>query len=253
MRRTIFVGFLGILGAMFMVTPSEACELFHFKRIKPVDPCPVGPVASLCWTGCPLRISGEEDTGKGRMIIKKGDGQASVQAVITFERNLDTGIEYEHTMTRETDYTCNDLASFDPALALRVDLATPFPTCSRPDFKMKFVKPRVCADQTFNCSPRNQRSLKVFHDWDAIDDLGQGIPVVRDGTTFKHSATSTLNVWFEVCCGNVSDFGSSGDAFETDTYAVIRDRNGTCITEKLREGKRNSGDPLPYPDVDPCS
>ena len=81
----------------------------------------------------------------------------------------------------------------------------------------------------------------------------RGKPVVRDGTTFKHSATSTLNVWFEVCCGNVSDFGSSGDAFETDTYAVIRDRNGTCRTEKLREGKRNSGDPLPYPDVDPCS
>ncbi len=247
-----------VLTAAMLAIPSAApaCELIHLKRIMGPLGTPIGPPppdASLCWTGCPFKIAGEQDLGKGRLIVKKGDGAASVQAIITLEKNLNTGIEYEHTTARTTDYTCTDLAVIDPALDARVQAATPFPPCTTGDFKVKYVKPLVCLDQTLNCASRNQKSLKVLHDWDAVDDLTRGIDVVRDGVTFSHSPKPTLNVWFHMCCGDVADFGTGGDPFELDTYAVIRDPAGNCRAEILREGARNSGDPLPVAGVDQCS
>lgn len=257
LKRTILtLAALAVSAAMLSVpTSATACELTHLKRIKGAIGTPVvpPPQASLCWTGCPFKIAGEQDGGKGRLIVKKGDGDTSVQSTITFEKNLNTGIEYVKVMSRATDFTCTDLAAIDPVLAARVAAATPFPPCATPDFKVKYVKPRVCVDQTLSCSPRNQRSLKIFNDWDAVDDLTRGIPVVRDGITFTHSKHSTLNVWFEYCCGEVSDFGSPGDPFELDTYAILRDSSGACRSSKVREGGRNSGDPLPQPGVDQCS
>ena len=247
---------VAVTTAIFAIpSAAPACELIHLKRIKGPVGTPVvpPPSASLCWTGCPFKIAGEQDLGKGRIIVKKGDGDASVQAIITLEKNLNTGIEYEHVTARSTDYTCNNLAAIDAGLAARVADATAFPPCATPDFKVKYVKPRVCLDQTFNCSSKTQRSLKVLHDWDAVDDLTRGIDIVRDGTTFRHSKQSSLNVWFEMCCGDVADFGSPGDPFELDTYAVIRAPGGACRVEKLREGARNSGDPLPVAGVDVCS
>lgn len=246
LKRTMLT--FAAVAAAFLAMPNlaPACELIHLKRIKP-PPVTPPPGATLCWSGCPFKIAGEQDTGKGRLIIKKGNGNASVQSTITFEKNLNTGIEYVKKMDRSTDFTCSDLATIDPALNARYLAGTPFPPCDQPDFKVKFVKPTVCVDQTLNCPSKNQRSLKVFHDWDAVDDLTRGIAVTRDGTTFTHSKQSTLNVWLEVCCGHVFDFGSPGDPFELDTYAVIRDPGGGCRAEKLREGARNSGDPLPDP------
>lgn len=247
---------VAVSAAMFaMPSTVQACELIHLKRIKggPLATTPPQDPATLCWSGCPFKIAGEQDTGKGRLIIKKGDGDASVQTTLTFEKNLNTGIEYAKVMSRTTDFTCTDLAAIDPVLDARVAAATPFPACDSPDFKVKYVKPLTCIDQTFNCSSKNQKSLKVFHDWDAVDDLTRGIPVVRDGVTFTHSKQATLNVWFEVCCGDVADFGSPGDPFELDTYAIIRDPNGSCRSYKLREGGRNSGDPLPEVGVEQCN
>ena len=253
LKRTLLT-LAAIVAASVLATPSNApaCELIHLKRIR--GPMPTIPPSNptLCWTGCPFKIAGEQDPGKGRLIIKKGNGSASVQSVITFEKNLNTGVDWFKPMDRQTDFTCNDLAAIDPALAARVDAATMFPPCSTPQFKVKYVKPTVCVDQTTDCASKNQRSLKVFSDWDAVDDLTRGIPVVRDGITFKHSKQATLNVWFEICCGSVADFGTAGDPFDLDTYAIIRDPDGTCRSVKLREGARNSGDPLPYPDQDQC-
>ncbi|MDG2305879.1 MAG: hypothetical protein P8R42_14785 [Candidatus Binatia bacterium] len=258
LKRTLLTVVAVVVAAAMLAVPSAApaCELIHLKRFKggPLGTVPdPTPNASLCWTGCPFKIAGEQDAGKGRIIVKKGDGAASVQAIITLEKNLNTGIEYEHVTARATDYTCGDLAAIDPVLAARVAAATAFPVCQSPDFKVKYVKPTVCVDQTLNCASKNQRSLKVLHDWDAVDDLTRGIDVTRDGITFKHSKQATLNVWFEMCCGSVADFGSPGDPFELDTYAVIRDPSGGCRVEKLREGARNSGDPLPIAGVDSCS
>jgi hypothetical protein len=54
-------------------------------------------------------------------------------------------------------------------------------------------------------------------------------------------------VYFEFCCGDVADYGTPGDPFELDTYAVIRTPGGQCFTIKLREGLRSSGNPLPDP------
>ena len=258
LKRTLLtLAAIAIPTAALLAIPSTApaCELIHLKRIRGPLGTPVVPPpnASLCWTGCPFKIAGEQDPGKGRIIVKKQDGDASVQAILTFEKNLNSGIEYVHVTARTTDYTCTDLATIDPTLDARINAGTMFPPCATGDFKVKYVKPRVCVDQTLNCSSKNQKSLKVFHDWDAVDDLTRGIDVVRDGVTFSHSKQATLNVWFEMCCGDVADFGSPGDPFELDTYAVIRDPGGGCRTEKLREGARNSGDPLPVPGVDICS
>lgn len=256
LKRTTSILAAVVIAAALLAMPkaSPACELIHLKRVKGPLGTPVVPPpnASLCWTGCPLKIAGEQDPGKGRLIIKKADGDASVQTVITLEKNLNTGIEYEHVTNRVTDFTCTNLAVIDPVLDARVQAATPFPPCATPDFKVKYTTPKVCIDQTLNCSSSNQRSLKVFHDWDAVDDLTRGIDVVRDGVTFSHSKQGTLNVWFEMCCGNVADFGTPGDPFELDTFAVIRDPGGGCRIVKLREGARNSGDPLPVPGVDDC-
>lgn len=225
--------------------PAEACELLHLKRWRPTPTPMNNMVNTLCWTGCPFKIAGEQDTGKGRWIIQKGEGEASVQQVIVLEKNQRTGIEYVKVKTRSTDFSCQTIP--DPTLAARVAAATPFPPCNTPDFKVKFTKPRVCQDQTTSCPTNEQRSLKVFHDWDAVDDLERGIDVVRDGVLFSHSRNKTLNVWFEVCCGTVFNFGLPGDFLELDTYAVIRDTAGACRVEKLREGARNSGGPLPNP------
>lgn len=257
LKRTLLTLAAVAIPAALLAIPSAApaCELIHLKRIRGPLGTPVVPPpdASLCWTGCPFKIAGEQDPGKGRYIVKKGDGDASVQAIITFEKNLNTGIEYEMVKSRTTDYTCTDFAAYDPIVAARLAAASPFPPCTTPDFKVKFTKPTVCVDQTLNCASKNQKSLKVFHDWDAVDDLVRGIDVTRDGIVFSHSKQATLNVWFEVCCGNVDDFGSPGDPFELDTFAVIRDPSGVCRIDKLREGARNSGDPLPVPGVDTCS
>lgn len=257
LKRTMLTlaAFVAAAAMLAMPSAAPACELIHLKRIRGPLGTPVVPPpnASLCWSGCPFKIAGEQDPGKGRLIVKKGDGDASVQSVLTFEKNLNTGIEYAKVMSRVTDFTCTDLATIDPVLDARVAAATPFPPCATPEFKVKYVKPKVCVDQTLNCSSKNQKSLKVFSDWDAVDDLTRGIPVVRDGITFDHSKQATLNVWFEVCCGDVADFGTAGDPFDLDTYAIIRDENGVCRSEKLREGARNSGDPLPAPGVDQCS
>lgn len=260
LKRTMLTLVAVAVSVAMLAMPSAApaCELIHLKRIKGPLGTPVVPPpnASLCWTGCPFKIAGEQDTGKGRIIVKKEDGDASVQAIITFEKNLNTNIEYEMVKSRVTDLTClppYGIADDGVDIDARLAASTPFPPCATPDFKVKYVKPRVCVDQTFNCASGNQKSLKVFHDWDAVDDLTRGIPVVRDGATFTHSKQATLNVWFEVCCGDVADFGTGGDPFELDTYAVIRDPGGVCRVDKLREGARNSGDPLPVAGVDQCS
>ncbi len=258
LNRTMLTLVALVVTAVMFAAPSAApaCELIHLKRLNggPLG-TPIGPPvdAPLCWTGCPFKIAGEQDAGKGRIIIKKGDGAASAQTILTFEKNLNTGIEYAKVMSRTTDFTCTNLAVIDPVLDARVAAATPFPPCSTPDFKVKYVKPRTCIDQTFNCSSKNQKSLKLLHDWDAVDDLTRGIDIVRDGTTFSHSKQATLNVWFEVCCGDVPDFGSPGDPFELDTYVILRDPDGSCRSDKLREGGRNSGDALPVPGIDQCN
>ena len=272
-RKVLLLLIASIIGMGTFDSYAEACELIHLKRVKedpcltpgcldndPNTPCPDScnpePPASLCWTGCPFKIANEQDTGKGRLIVKKGDKDASVQGILTFEKNITTGIEYEHTTLRTNDLTCLPPYGFaDDGVDIdaRLTAATPFPPCVTPDFKVKYVKPLVCVDQTFNCSSKSQKSLKVFHDWDAVDDLEQGISIVRDGATFSHTGDKTLNVWFEMCCGEVADFGSPGDPFELDTYALIRDPNGVCRIDKLREGARNSGDPLPEPGVDDCT
>lgn len=260
MKRTILVVAAVSAAVAVLSVPSTAaaCELIHLKRIRGPLGTPVvpPPAASLCWTGCPFKIAGEQDSGKGRIIVKKGDGNASVQGILTFELNLNTGIEYEHQTLRATDFSCTPpygVADDGTDIDARLAAATPFPPCATPDLKVKYVKPEVCVDQTLNCASKNQQSLKVFHDWDAVDDLERGIPVVRDGVTFSKNKDSTLNVWFEMCCGNVQDFGTPGDPFELDTYAIIRDPSGFCHVDKLREGARNSGDPLPIPGVDACS
>lgn len=250
-HRTRLALLATVVASLFLsVDSARACEPFHFKRWKPT-PTPLcqstlgDDCQKLCWTGCPFTIAGERDDGKGRWIIPKGDGEASVQQVIVLEKNERTGIEYVKITKRVTDYTCTTIP--DAALAARVAAATPFPLCDTPDFKVKHTKPTVCLDQTTSCATNVQRSLKVFHDWDAVDDLIRGIDIVRDGTTFSHNRNRVLNVWFEVCCGDVSDFGAPGDFMDLDTYAVIRDPGGACRLEKLREGARNSGDPLPDP------
>ena len=260
---------LVILGAaMVFVSPPTvtACEPFHDLIVKPPVPTPVVTGPKLCWSGCPLRIGNEQDTGKGRWIINKKSGRNSVQQLITFEYNTTTNIDYVKVMKRQTPVTpgaaqieCPTIP--DPLVAERVALATDFPPCDVPNFKLKGVKPRVCANHTLNCPSKNQRSLMIFHNWDNVDDLGMGTSVVVDvqndsgveaPTTFRDSANATLNVWFEVCCGNVADFGAPGQYLETDTYAVIWDKQANnCFLEKLRESGRSRGSYLPDPATGP--
>lgn len=246
-RKAAAIATATVVGVLTAV-PASACELIHLKRIRgplgtPVVP-PPGP--QLCWTGCPLKIEHEQDPGKGRWILKKEDGDNSVQGVWSIETNLDTGTTFVMA-TERSDRTCPEPIEVTAARAAgAIDMGTDI-GCSTPQFKVKFVKPHVCVDQTLNCASANQRSTKVFHDWDAIDDLGRGVPVVRDGITFTHSKGRDLSVYFEECCGTVADYGSPGDPFELDTYSVLRRPDGSCFTRALREGGRNAGDPLPDP------
>lgn len=231
---------------------SSACEPFHLKRLRgplgtPVVPPPPGP--QLCWTGCPLKIQGEQDPGKARWIIRKEDGENSIQGVWTLETNLRTGQVFVLASKRMTDRTCPEPIEVTAALAAgAVDVKAAI-GCSTPDYKIKGTKPRVCVDQTLNCASGNQRSLKVFHDFDAVDDLGRGLDVVRDGVTFSHSRGRKFSIYFEKCCGTVSDFGVPGDPFELDSFVVLRTPAGQCFTRQLREGRRSSGDPLPDPNA----
>ena len=239
-----------VLASLFATSSAPlACESFHLKRVRgplgtPVVPPPPGP--QLCWTGCPLKIQGEQDPGKARWIIRKQDGDNSIQGVWTIERNLRTG-EVFVLASERSDRSCPEPIEVTAALAGgAIDVGATI-GCSTPDYKVKGTKPRVCVDQTLNCSSRNQRSLKVFHDFDAVDDLGRGLDVVRDGVTFSHSRGRKFSIYFEKCCGTVADFGQPGDPFELDSYVVLETPAGQCFTRKLREGKRSSGDPLPDP------
>ncbi len=246
MLRRITLLVVALAATIMLSAPgySAACELVHQKRIK--DPPPPPPPNSLCWTGCPLKIQGEQDAGKGRWIFKKESGQNSIQGVWTLETNQNTGITYYMSLER-SDIQCPIPSAVQAAIdAGAVDVQSSI-GCSEPDLKVKFVKPRVCVDQTANCDSKNQKSVKVFSDWDAVDDLGRGLDVERDGITFSHKATGSYSVYFEECCGDVDDFGSVGDPFELDSYTVLRTPQGDCIEKQLREGARNSGDDLPDP------
>jgi hypothetical protein len=249
LKRTVLTLTAAVaVAALALPNIASACELIHLKRVKNPQPTPVVPPGgSLCWTGCPLKIEGEQDSGKGRWIIKKQGGDNSVQGVWTIEKNLNTGKVFYAQIDR-SDRTCAEPAEVTAAIAAG---AVNFATfgCNTPDFKMKFVDPKVCVDQTLNCAPANRKSVKVFHDFDAMDDLCQGKDVVRDGTTFSHAKVADCSIYFEFCCGDVADYGTPGDPFELDSYAVIKRPDNSCFTIKLREGLRSSGNPLPDPNA----
>jgi hypothetical protein len=189
LKRTVLTLTAAVaVAALALPNIASACELIHIKRVKEPLPTPVVPPGgSLCWTGCPLKIENEQDPGKGRWIIKKQDGQNSIQGLWTIEKNLNTGNVFYMAIER-SDRVCAEPAEVTAAIAAGATNMATF-GCSTPDFKMKFVDPKVCIDQTLNCPPANRKSTKVFHDWDAMDDLGRGIDVV---TWYVTESPSTM-------------------------------------------------------------
>jgi hypothetical protein len=165
------------------------------------------------------------------------------------EKNLSTGQVFFMTTAR-SDRVCPDHPEVIAAIAAG---ATDIMSlgCTSSDFKVKYTTPKVCADQTLNCAPEAQKSLIVLHNWDDVDDLGRGVDIVLNIpggglTTFSHSQQSRFSVFFEDCCGQLSDFGSPGDPFDLKTFAVIRTPAGDCNFITLNT---NQGDELPDPSV----